>query len=266
MLAKKGIPGTLLMLRGRQQVSEHSVATVYLNGKWRILDPYHHLSFLMLSGEPATFEDLQRDPRLILATNPKLGALELYKKGFADYYAGLYDPHFPPDKWGSLTDSKNVMRRVVSAAVDGDVRLLGNRFGRLFQDLYLRRPLGATPDGNLFLRARHYDLFLRRDDALKNYQRVLAEHPASPYAEDALYFMGKLYEDRRQWKEAGAAFDQLLARIGPRAKWADTAHYFNGLANEAERNWRKAAQEYSASASAEQTDSALRLRAIGAPK
>jgi transglutaminase-like putative cysteine protease len=138
LLAKKHVPATLLMLRGRQQVSQHSVATVFLNGKWRVLDPY--------------------------------------------------------------------------------------------------------------------------------YQRLLAEYPASPHAEDGLYFLDKWYEDQRQWQAAGRAFDELLARIGPRAKWVDAAHYFNGVANEAQHNYPKAASEYMASASAEQTDSAVRLSAMGAGK
>lgn len=266
LLAKKHVPATLLMLRGRQQVSQHSVATVFLNGKWRVLDPYHHLTFAMPSGDPATFEDLQRDPDLIRSTSPKLDALERYKKGFADYYAGLYDPRFPPDKWGSPTDSRNLIRAVITRVVDGYVGLLGDRFVHAYQDVYLRRPLSSTPDGDLFLRARHYDLFFRRDAALAAYQRVLAEYPASPSAEDALYFLGKWYEDHRQWQAAGRTFDALLARIGPRAKWADTAHYFNGVANEAQHNYPKAASEYMASASAEQTDSAVRLSAMGADK
>jgi tetratricopeptide (TPR) repeat protein len=266
LLAKKNIPATLLMLRGRQQVSQHSVATVFVNGKWRVLDPYHHFSFVMPSGDPATFEDLQRDPRLIRLTNPKLDALERYKRGFADYYAGLYEPRFPPDKWGSPTDSRNLIRAVITRVVDGYVGLFGDRFVHAYQDLSLRRRLSPAPDGDLFLRGRHYDLFFRRDAAIAAYQRVLREYPASPYAEDALYFLGKAYGDQHQWKAAGQAFDELLARIGPRARWADTAHYFNGLANEAEQNYAKAAREYLASASAEQTDSAVRLSAMGADK
>jgi hypothetical protein len=260
------IPATLLMLRGRQQVSQHSVTTVFLDGQWRVLDPYHHLSFLMPSGDPATFEELQREPRLIRSTNPKLDALERYKKGFADYYAGLYDPRFPPDKWGSPTDSRNLVRSVITRIVDGYVALLGNRFVHAYQDVYLWRPLGSTPDGNLLMRARHYDLFFRRDAAYAAYQRVLAEYPASPSAEDALYFLGKWYEQQRQWQAAGRTFDQLLARIGPHAKWVDTAHYFNGVANEAQQNYPKAMREYLASAAAEQTDAAVRLSAMGADK
>lgn len=94
------------------------------------------------------------------------------------------------------------------------------------------------------------------------YRRVLSDYPASPYAEDALYFLGKLNVDRRQWKAAGEAFDTLFARFGAQARWRDSAHYFNGLVNEAEQNWQKAAEEYAASSLAEQTDSAVRLVAM----
>lgn len=130
LLAKKRIPATLLMLRGRREVSAHTVAIAYLDGKWRILDPFYKQTFTTPSGELATFEELQRDPDLIRTASPKLAALARTKKPFVDEYVSLYEPGFPPTKWSPLTEAKDPVRRSISALVDGYVTVLGSHFRR----------------------------------------------------------------------------------------------------------------------------------------
>ena len=102
--------------------------------------------------------------------------------------------------------------------MDFYVRPLGRCFVHRFQDAYLLRPLRPTPDGEMFLRARHDDLFFRRDLALATYRRLLDEYPGSPYVEDTIYFIGRLDQDLKQRTAAEERFDTLFARFGQKSK------------------------------------------------
>jgi hypothetical protein len=263
LLAKKGIASTLLMLRGYDTDSHHTVASVYVAGQWRIVDPFYKLVFFKPSGKLATFNDLQRPDRRTRLTSPKYAAMDRYDPTFFKQYFKLFEPQYKPIKWAPLTETKDRRRRFVSGIVDFYVRFLGNLFIHRFQDAYLWHPLSHAPDGDLFLRARHYDLFFRRDLALATYKQLLAEHPDDPDVEDALYFMGRVHQDLGQWTTAADTFDALLARFGQNSKWAGMVHYLKGQADEAEHNWQDAINEYRLSATDFQVDSSVRLMTIG---
>jgi hypothetical protein len=262
LLAKKGIPSTLLMLRGYDIESHHTVASVYLDRRWRIVDPFYELIFAKPSGRPATFEDLRRwsgDSRL---RSVKADAIEHHHPGFDQQYVRLFQAQDEPIRWQPLTTTKDTKRHLVAGLMDFYVALLGRRFTDTFQDAWLARRLCETPDCDLLLRARHYDLLFRRDRALAAYQQLLTEHANGPYVEDALYFMGRLQLDLSRWKPAADTFRRLLAHSSPASRWNAFAPYFLGLALEHDGDMQGAIAQYRRSATNPQVDSSVRLLAL----
>ena len=72
----------------------HTLAEVYFEGKWRVVDPFFNLVYLLPDGGIATFQDLAETPALFAAPtrqpldNPRLdGILEAYVPIFADLYS-----------------------------------------------------------------------------------------------------------------------------------------------------------------------------------
>lgn len=55
------------MLHLRTGNRSHTMAEVFYEGKWRAVDPFFNLVYRRPDGELATYEDIQRDPRLSLA-------------------------------------------------------------------------------------------------------------------------------------------------------------------------------------------------------
>ena len=231
LLATKGIPATMLMLTGRDPISRHSVTSVYVADEWRIVDPLYDLVFFTRTKEPASFEDLSRADRRALLTSPKLPGLERYQPAFLQWYFGLFDPTHAPIRWHP--DTKDAKRRAVSAVMALYLRL-GNGFAHRFQDAWLRRQVYDSPEIELFVRARHYDLFSRGDLALDHYRRLIAAYPFSSHAEDGLYFMARLLSDQGRVSEAVDAYDLQLRRFGEQGRWAILAHHFKGRALEDE--------------------------------
>lgn len=266
LLAKKGIPSSMLVLRGDETESHHTVATAFLAGKWRILDPFYGLVFYRPSGNPAVFDDLSHPERHATLFSPKRDAIEQYDPTFSERYFRLFDSQNAPTQWTPLTEKKDLKRRVVTRTVDFYAKLLGRGFVERFQDAYLRSLDRHTPDRELFLRARHYDLFFRKDLALASYQALLNGYPESAFVENGLYFLGRLQVDRRQWTAAAATFDVLLSRFGERSRWAGLAHYFTGLAHEAAGDLPRAVRDYKAAAPSTdfQVDWYIRLMTLGA--
>jgi hypothetical protein len=231
LLAAKRIPGVMLMLRGKDPISRHSVTSVYVAGNWRIVDPLYDLVFFTPAKQPETFDDLSRADRRASLTSPKLPAVARHEPAFLEWYFALFDPVHAPIRWHP--DAKDAKRRLVSTVMTLYLAL-GSGFAHRFQDEWLRRQSYESPEVELLIRARHYDLFARRDLALASYRRLIAEYPYSSHAEDGLYFLARLRSDQGRWSEAVETYDLLLRRFGEQGKWAILAHHFKGRALEDE--------------------------------
>jgi hypothetical protein len=192
--------------------------------------------------------------------------MDRYVPSFSKEYLRLFEPAFAPVmfKREPLTETKDLPRRLVSGVVETYVALLGHRFAHVYQDAYLLRRLAAEADGDLFLRARHYDLFFRSGLAHAAYERLLAEYPDSAHAEDARFLLGRLQLRLGQASASVDTFDVLLAQAGPRGKWAPVVRYFKGLALEQMGHRELAMDEYRMVASEPQVDASVRLVGMGA--
>jgi hypothetical protein len=260
LLARKDIPSTILMLRGREAETHHTVASAYIDGRWRILDPFWGLVFTQPTGDPATFADLRRPERRRQLTSAKVAAVEHFDPDFSSRYFQLFEPQHPPTQWLPLTDVDR-QRRLAQRVVAFYVNALGPRFVHHFQDAYLARHL-ADEDDDLFWRARHYDLFARRDLARATYQRFLTVRPSSIYREDAIYFLGRLQQGAGEWRASIRTFDRLFDEFGLTTKWQPFAHYYIGVALERLGERTDAADAYWLATREAQVDGAARLRAL----
>jgi hypothetical protein len=68
----------------------HTLAEVYYEGKWRIIDPFFNQVYLLPSGEMATFQDLINDPGLL-----ETPAQRPLKNRSLEGIYGRYVPVFP---------------------------------------------------------------------------------------------------------------------------------------------------------------------------
>lgn len=79
----------------------HTLAEIYYDGKWRVIDPFFNQMYLLPADELATFEDLMNDPSIAqspsrrLLNEPRLNKIyESYEPIFPELYRDA--PHFYP--------------------------------------------------------------------------------------------------------------------------------------------------------------------------
>lgn len=107
------------------------------------------------------------------------------------------------------------------ALVDWYAHWLGASFADTYQNLYLRAetPSGEPEDAKLLFPGRNYQLFYRRDDALREFRSLLADYPRSQYPDDALLFRALLFRDLDgNIRRAGRSLMRLEARF-PGSEW-----------------------------------------------
>jgi hypothetical protein len=261
LLARKGVPGTLLMLRGRHVDSHHTVATVFLDGSWRVLDPFWGLTFIQPTGAPATFHDLQHEARRAELSSGRAEAIARFDPEFFAGYFALFEKDHPPTQWMALTEV-HPQRRWLHRVLDAYVSLLGQTGVARFQDVYLWRRFRAGGE-DVFWRARHYDLFARDALASEAYRTVVAD-AATAYREDALYFLGRVQQRLGDWDGSAQTFTQLLDEFGTAVnpKWKLFAHYRRGLALERAGEAGLAAEDYAHAVHEQQLEADVRLLAL----
>jgi tetratricopeptide (TPR) repeat protein len=270
LLAQRGIPSTLLMLSGAQQESRHTVAAVYLKGEWRVVDPLYKLTFVRPTGQLGTFEDLANPTSRLTLVSAKRDAIKrVDAEFFPQTYYRYFEPAYPATMWAPLTETKDVSRRFVSTVVAAYERVFGDRFVHAFQDAWLRRQSYQSVDEEIFLRARHYDLFFRTEAAAEGYRKFIAMQSAGAPPLDAWYFLGRLQHRTGQWASAIDTFTALLAYDAPLlaadkggVMWTPFARYFRGTAFEALGALDQAQRDYELSAREYQVDSVIRLSAL----
>jgi len=151
LLAKTGIPARLVMLKGRNPVSGHSLAEIYVEGRWRIVDPHMNAVYYNKAGELATFGDIE---------NGRVNLKAVAREGFSlDLYKSYFEKAYPPDRWQPLTAKQGIARKLVFFPVYFYYRLIGPKFSRFYQNLYLMGKDAPFAERNRYL---IIDKFLRR--------------------------------------------------------------------------------------------------------
>ncbi|TAN59995.1 tetratricopeptide repeat protein, partial [bacterium] len=96
-----------------------------------------------------------------------------------------------------------------------------------------------------YFRARNYDIYSRDALAQAGYQKLINDFPSAAETEQALYFLGVLYNEGGNYQSSAATFEQLL-RDFPQSQWQASARYYLGCNYELLGNMELSAGYYKA--------------------
>ena len=226
LLATRGMHVRYAFLKDAQGSSPHTLAEVYVRGKWRVADPFFNLIYKTESGEWPSLEDVTPD---FVDRLPQMARLRATTSeavpNILDVARRTYPLPQPPQRSDDFLRDKNLFDWIT----DAYARLLGRRFACWYQDQYLRR-LAAIPDPQqrLWYQARHYHLYGRLEEAERAYRALWAQRPVARYAERLPLFLSRLLIRQRRFAEALAVLEEDL-REHPGNRWT---HYHLALCYE----------------------------------
>ena len=215
LLAAKGIHARYAFLKDAGGNSPHTIAEVYVRGRWRAIDPFLGLTYLDGNGEWAALEEVT--PELV-ANLPELALLRSAQTDVDERILALSAQVFPlpqsPQRSDDFISDKNLFDWIA----DGYVTVGGSAFAWWYQDQYLRRQLAAIPDPveRLWQQARHYHLYRRHREAEPLYRRLLTLDASGRYRERAPLLLGRLLIRDKRFLEARQVLEAFQAQVPDR--------------------------------------------------
>jgi hypothetical protein len=235
---ERGIPARMLFLYDDQGNSPHTVAQVFLNGDWRVVDVLYGVIPRRPDGQIATVADLLAAPDLLGTSRVNvdwyrraqpipLVAADATHAGAVLEWLGEQAAHLPAPAIALLQDA--YLHLPAPTYVDTE--------GHLVEDF-------RAPDSRLYRTARNQQLFGRARAAVQTYQRLRSRYPLSQYADDALY--QQALQDLTVQDQPSRAVRQLtiLLTNDPGTPWQADAVYFAGLAEAQLGNCPAAATDF----------------------
>lgn len=225
----KGIKASLVMLKGDQNISRHTVARVLLKGKWRIADPLHGVIFKDTSGRIASFVDIQKE-------NPGFRSRK-YGDFNSDWFSSSYKSNFmdkfPPVVWSYPGEFKEPKRALTRRLIDIYYRLFGKIYFHLYQDFFLNRVSDLhvekfdlkKPDIKMYFRARNYQLCGRFKKAVRLYSNISENYPESIYYERSRLFKSACLLKMGRWNSAYNELDSFLMK-NKKSAWSGVAQEY----------------------------------------
>ena len=223
LLAARGMHARYAFLKDRAGRSPHTIAEVYLQGKWRAMDPFFNLTYADTPGQYMTLEEVTPER---IARLPELVVLRHADTEFDESILALAQQVFPipmpPQRSDDFLRDRNFFDDLTALYV----RCFGDRFVRWYQDQFLRRELAtfSDPVQRLWCQARHYHVLGRLDLAEPCYDRLrqlVRAGQAAPYRERVVLFLSRLLIRERRWEEARNLLEGFVQEK-PDARWA---HY-----------------------------------------
>jgi len=226
LLSKEQIRARHAFLRDKDGISPHTVSEVWLGGRWAVFDLQNHLYFRKADGRFATLDELSEHPEMILQ-HPRMRELAARDPGAyeatAKFFARMFPLPMPPDRPEHPLVQPPLPPWLVR--VDWYAHWFGRAFADAYQNLYLRAeiPPAEPDDAKLLFLGRNYQLFFRRDAALREFRALLTDYPSSQYADDALLFKALLFRDLDgDLRHARKSLTRLEVRF-PRSEWRGVA-------------------------------------------
>jgi len=211
-----------LDINARQRdVTGHTTMEVFLDGKWRIADPF----FDILIYETGTNKLASLDDFLngygTKTISQKLEALKKYMKVDVSTIQKIFTPSEPRWKNGIGPPyrqhvKKGIIQNTIATITDTGYRIFGDTYAHLFQDIYLYRMWEVIDQGSriiynydkfyvlsdeafsLYLKARMYHMFQRYTKAIKFYKEVQQSYPTTRWQKESDYYKGlALFEQGR---------------------------------------------------------------------
>lgn len=233
LLDRRNIPSRLLFLRNKEGISPHSVADVYLNGTWRIVDPTY--MFIPRNGrkEIATREEICQKEVNFGTLPPEAIGLPKYRNlfcqkptrflgNFAFTRPALFEALRRGEPFPGNTMADSWQRTFALPRIIGS-DLFINLYVQALHDLY------KTEDEYTYGVARTYHILGKFREARRWYSRIVTAFPTSPHVEESLFFAGLAAYHEGQYLEARGVLDRLLRKY-PKTPWAGYARLFAGKA------------------------------------
>ena len=243
-LAKKvNLKGGWVSLHGYDEVSHHSTSVLYIDGKYRMLDPFYGYVFMTKDNDIATLEDIRISQTMLSSEQYKamqmIGSERLNKTLGIDrleYYFKLYEP---THSWQiHLLKWSGYKRKFVSMIVDTYYDIFGDIFLVPFQEMYFR-----VADAGPFLKARLKHLSLRLKSAINDYDNIMKNEDLVKDSEillidyknisteiirsEMMFFKGQALWDMKDFNKCIEAFKELL-KAYPDTRWLNLAYFYLG--------------------------------------
>jgi len=203
----------LVFLRDERGRSPHSVAEVYFDEGWRVVDPLVGIPIFDRRGKLVTRHEVAEDPTLLIKAPDvkllmELGVIHDFKRQ-ASWYQNeptLFNSWRGKRK-GWLDQIPEPVRRMILCVI---------------QDFYFQLPIatrGLSAEERLMKRAHHYTFLGRTRAAEQIYARLIAQPKDKTIRQDARYFLGCYYAQIGRFDEALKIFN-LSLQEEPATGWS----------------------------------------------
>ena len=245
-LARKvHIKGRLIFLRGYDKISHHSICSLYIDGKYRVLDPYHGFVFFANGRNIASFEDIQNSD--VKIKSEQFDAIQIFGKAdpatyFTTYepaaYFRLYEKTYEPVTFRS-NYQKDLKRFLLAKLINFYYDIFGDAFLISIQEIYFK--LAHT---DLFIKARLKHLSFRFNSAIIDYDYVMKTTQDNFIKSESIFFKGQAFWDRRYYNNSILELQKLLKEF-PETRWKEIALFYLGNSYESNKEFDKAKFYYS---------------------
>jgi len=193
LLAAKGIPCRYAFLMVDENVanSPHTVAEVYIRGKWVVVDPLFGLIYQDDRGERIALEEATPE---VVSMLPQMVSIKRHNPEVFECIMAIaertYPLPYPPQRSDDFLSEKHIFDLIA----DKYVQIFGIKFAHLYQDIFLNltAPKIQEPARRLWYKARNYHLYGRKEKAHTLYRQILAQYPNSRYQERTEVFLKEL--------------------------------------------------------------------------
>jgi len=227
LCAHRGISARYCMLMDKDGVSPHTVAEIYIDGKWGVFDVAENCYYTTILGGPASIEDLSKNPYLIFDNRRWQEIKRQSEAGFNNkvtYYQRMFPVPMPPQR------SSSKIKRITLFDRIGFIyyATLGDTFLRPYQDYYLKiKTEDMHGAEKLYYYARNYQLTYRSDESIALYNQLIGSYPDAPYFNKSVIFLSFVYMDQK--KDYPLAIKTLgILADGPPGPYKNYALYYMG--------------------------------------
>lgn len=243
LLAMAGIPSRYAMLLDKDGVSPHTLNEVFLYKDWYVFDPTTNNIFIDSNKNMLSLAQISNNPELVY-NDRRIIALKEYNKSEYDNFVAWFSRMFPLPIQPRKSKPIIFQSHIFDYITDIYFKIFGHIFFNLYQDIYLKfkKDYLRQNDFKLFFIARNYHLSYRKDLALKCYNALLKEHPQSKYIEDAIFFLGMLYFEEKDFLKSIELFKSILDKYS--SKWRSASYYYLGRSYELTGDKKNSSEAY----------------------
>ena len=137
----------------------------------------------------------------------------------------------PDTEGSSLTSSSSELEpqnlAIEADTEEGELAMLELTIST-YQDLLSKYPNRPENDQVLYQLAKAYDLLGQQDKSLQTLNKLINDHPESPYRIEAQFRRGDIFYSRSNYKAANQAFSDVLNRSDTSSTFYEKAMYMKG--------------------------------------